>query len=82
MRFNFIIKNLSIYFDKPDIHKKTLKEVFNVFFQSLSKSEQEIFEKRLVNYNFQLHSFLDLQNTQISLNRFFKLQKKLRGFIN
>lgn len=82
MRFNKIIRELNDYINKPDIDLKTLKEVVSIFFNALSKQEQEVFLKRCSNFSFSLYDLLELKVRQVSLLKWFVLNKKLKGINN
>lgn len=79
MRFNNIIEKLDIYLNKPEIDKKTLKEVVLIFYNSMSNQEREMFLKRCMNYHFELFNMLDLPDIQTSLERFIEKYKKFRS---
>jgi len=73
MRFNEIIDKLGKYIkNRPDIDKKTLKEVVNVFYSALSKQERDVFKLRCSNKNFDLFNMLELDSTQKTLKSWFK----------
>lgn len=78
MRFTSIILDLEIYLSKPDIHKKTLKEVVLIFFNAMSNQEKEIFLNRCKNFNFELFKSIDLDEIQISLNKFIEQYKECK----
>jgi hypothetical protein len=76
MRFNEIIDKLGIYIrNHPNIHKDTLKEVVNIFWNGLSKQEREVFKLRCSNKNFDLFNMLELESTQKTLKTWFKYIK-------
>ena len=79
MRFNKIIDELSIYLNKPNISKTTLKEVVLIFYNSMSKQEKEVFNKRMANFKFELFKELELPAIQTSLDKYFEKYRLFRS---
>lgn len=74
MKWNLFITNFKILSDAPEIHLRTLKEVFFLFERSLSPNELELFHKKMRAKGFEI----DLLKTwQTNILRFMKINNEL-----
>jgi len=74
MRYTELITNLKLYADKPNINLNQFKEVYHIFFYSLSNKEKDSLIRMLEKLDFNIN---DLTTIQLTLKSALKRLKVL-----